>query len=246
MFVNKVIGQRKAAALERRTASINRPPHSDYLRNLAVFALLSFTAVAGYAQSTALPSTPATSPASRGHSHELIQNGDFEQTLSSTNDLPAWTLVTAGNAEGELARESTAPLDEHTPHSLRLTVRSPGNGFGVANSNARGMNVAAGEWYDLSFYARTETNAHFALTVSLESRTDGKVCARATIPEVGGTWKQYVLPLHARQSATNARTVIVMVDPGTIWFDNVSLVPRKEAARATNGAADPGGWASTR
>jgi len=68
-----------------------------------------------------------------------------------------------------------------------------------------------------------------------KARTDARSLRGATIPEVGGPWKKYSLPLHARAANPNARLVITMDEPGDIWFDTVSLFPRKTFKDRSNG-----------
>lgn len=153
----------------------------------------------------------------------LVENGDFE----ATNDLSGWSLAAEGGGQGDVARDSATPSGESNSHSLRLTVKRVGSRCGVVNNGSEGMKFEAGVWYDFNFHARTETNKHFGLVVSLESADGRKVCARATIPEVGGEWKQYTLALHARQSDPKGRLVVAMFETGTIWLDAVSLTPRK-------------------
>jgi hypothetical protein len=197
-------------------------------RWICIVALV-FAVTAG-AQPDSTPAKPSS---------ELIANGNFIEIRAiipganrSTNELPAWSLVRYGNADGDIARDSAAPPKEEGLQSLRLTVRNPSQGCGVANDSVSGFKVAADAWYDLTFSAQTASNAHFGLTVSIESRDGKKVCARATIPEVGGEWKSYTLPLNARLSDSHARLVITMADRGTIWLTKLSLVPRKAAGTA--------------
>ncbi len=194
---------------------------------------------------------------------ELVQNRDFEATTLPegwrvdgtnvatpngwkkaawfTNDLPGWSPVKEGNADGEIALDSTNSLNEKNPHSLRLTVKTPGDRCGVANEGFWGMNIQRDEWYDLTFFARSDRPAGqpgIGLTVSLESPDAKQVCVRATIPEIGrggGSWHRYTLPLHSISTVPNARMVITMDEPGTVWLDCVSLFPRKTFMNRTNG-----------
>jgi len=165
---------------------------------------------------------------------ELIQNGDFEASSPNglTNDYPGWSFIAEGGAAGGISLETDSPLAGRTPHSLRLSVTKHQQRAAVANSGHPGMNIVAGDWYDLTLHARTQTNKHFGLVISLESKDGQKVCARATLPEVGGEWKDYTLALQARESDPKARLVIAMPEPGTIWFDRISLVPRKALHRS--------------
>ena len=188
---------------------------------------------------------------------ELVQNRDLEAAILPegwraegqnvftprgwradrwfTNDLPGWSLVTEGGAQGEITLESGSPLNDRNPHSLRLTVRNPGRRCGVANDGFWGMNFQAGEWYDLAFYARTETNAHLRPVVSLENQGGVTISEPATLPEVSGDWKNYSLAFQARRSDPKGRLVIALPEAGTIWLDVVSLFPRKTFKDRPNG-----------
>ena len=69
----------------------------------------------------------------------------------------------------------------------------------MANSGfLQGMNVQAGQWYDATFYARTEGDVHTGLCFSLESSDGSKTYTRCTIPEVGGQWTKYSVSLQSR------------------------------------------------
>jgi alpha-L-arabinofuranosidase len=188
---------------------------------------------------------------------EMVQNRDFEaNTLEEgwridanraftplgahvdlwfTNNVPGWSYVGEGGADGEMAQETDHPLNDRNPHSLRLTARTLGTRCGIINSGYWGMNVRADAWYDLSFHARTENGQRLALVVSLESEDGKKICARATIPEISGNWRPYGLALHARESDPRAHLVIEMVEPGSMWLDTVSLFPRETFKNRPNG-----------
>jgi arabinan endo-1,5-alpha-L-arabinosidase len=129
-------------------------------------------------------------------------------------------------AEGALQLDSAMPLDDKNPQSLRLTVTRLGRRCGVANPRRGEMNFQSGEWYDVTFHARTEDNKRVGLVFSIESTDGVRVCACTTIPEVGGDWKQYTLSLHARASESKGRVVITPIEPCVIWLNNVSLSPR--------------------
>lgn len=146
-----------------------------------------------------------------------------------TNDVSDWSLVCDDGADGAIALETDSPLNERNPRSLRLTVRKPGKRCGVANDASGAIHVQAGDWYDLKFHARTEkreNNRGYGLTVSLESHDARTVCARTTIPEVGGEWADYTVALAVHHSHPNARLVITMSEAGTIWLAEIVLVRR--------------------
>jgi hypothetical protein len=145
-----------------------------------------------------------------------------------------WKLIAEGGADAELLIDPGAAAPENTnAHPMRLTIRERGSNVGLVETAARQTDLAAGQWYDLVFQAMTQNGKHFALTISLES-DDGIVCARTTLPEVGGSeWKKYAVALHARLPAKKARVVITLAEPGTVWFDDLALVPRKKANATT-------------
>lgn len=160
---------------------------------------------------------------------ELVRNFDFEEagTAEGTGAPPAWSVVVESGSEATIQLDSDDPLGSQGLHSLRLTVTRHSGRVGVANSGFEGVEVQPNEWFDLTFSARSAENKRFGLVVSLESADGRRVCARATIPEVGGAWKSYHLALHSRISDPNCRLVIAMPESGTIWLENVSLLRRK-------------------
>ena len=151
------------------------------------------------------------------------------------NALHGWTLAKQGAAKGSIRQDDRKPLNVYHPHSLRLTAREVRGRLGVVNGGFWGMNIQAGKWYDLSFYARTEGTDRFDLAVSLESGTGQPVYATADVKDVGGPWRQYRCGLHARAFDPAGRLVVAVDRPGTIWFDVVSLFPRDTFKGRPNG-----------
>lgn len=152
-----------------------------------------------------------------------------ETGLAQPNYPASWKTLAEGGAEVELLPDSSPPLPGgQDTNSLRLTVKQTGQRFGIVCTDMGEMNLEPGQWYDLSFNARTDTPKTFALTVSLES-PDGKiVCARTTLPEVGGNeWGHFGVALHVRQPALKCRMVIALADTGTLWLNEISVVLRK-------------------
>lgn len=146
---------------------------------------------------------------------------------AQAGDWSGWKPVAQGGAVVEIAQDTAAPLDDQNTNSLRLTVKNPGRRAGLVSGETDEVDLQAGQWYDLSFYASTAANQHFALTVSLESPDGTMVGARATLPEVGGPWTKFHLALNARQAASHCRMVITMAETGTIRLNVIALVPRK-------------------
>ena len=149
--------------------------------------------------------------------------------------------------------DETQPLNDRNLHSLKLTVTKmgkpeEGNLCGIVNSGYWGMNIQKGEWYDVSFYAHSDGGS-VGLVFSLENN-EGKVCARSTLPEVGSgrrgggfgagaeqasPWRKYSLSLHAYDSDPKCKLIITPIEPVTMWFDVVSMFPRKTFKNRPNG-----------
>jgi alpha-L-arabinofuranosidase len=146
-----------------------------------------------------------------------------------------WSLLAVGGTIGSISLDDAQPLNERNPHSLCLFVRKMGAAAGVANEGFWGMGFVAQQWYDLSFYARTEGDERFDLTVSLESAGGAKVYTTTVVRSVGGPWQRYTCRLRAGQTDPRGRLAIRLSHAGTIWFDVVSLFPGETFKGRPNG-----------
>ncbi len=156
---------------------------------------------------------------------ELVRNRSFEDPGSGAP--PHWTVVNNGNATVEVAIDSAQPASPKNPHSLRVSIASPGGaGGGVANDGYWGMSLEKGAKYELSLLARAEAGFTGPLTASLES-TSGVVYARQRIPSLSANWKRYKLSLKSSATDPKARLVLRATRPGTFWLDMVSLFPKR-------------------
>jgi len=151
------------------------------------------------------------------------------------NELWGWKLLAEGRARGAIKLVSDSPLNERNPHSMRLAVRAAGKRIGVVNGGCFGMHFQKGKWYDLAFFARTEGEARFDLTATLESASGRESYGRAMVKDVGGAWKQYRCTIQATGSDANGRLALTIKSPGSIWFDMVSLFPRETFRSRPNG-----------
>jgi hypothetical protein len=160
----------------------------------------------------------------------------------------SWKILTEGRAVAFLAPPVEEldgsnhlvmmfALDTNAPagqgagaKSLKLEVKQTGEYIGIVCADMGKMKLAAGQWYDFSFNARTAPPKTFALVVSLESLDGKEVLARTTLPEVGGDqWGHFSVALHVRQPAMNCRLVIALADTGTLWLNDLSIVLRDAA-----------------
>jgi alpha-L-arabinofuranosidase len=184
---------------------------------------------------------------------ELIQNRSFEHKES----LYAWGTVSR-EGDGSVSIETTDPLNSSNPHYLRLTVRTPGKGFGVANYGFGGIAVKAGENYLFSVRARVAGNYDGALRAVIEDETgrplgeckiaisaDGGAQASGMgVPPVDsvpseqrrlGQWRKYEGTLKSSGTALHARLVVLATASGQIDLDVVSLFPENTWKQRRNG-----------
>jgi alpha-L-arabinofuranosidase len=85
--------------------------------------------------------------------------------------------------------------------------------------------IRQGVEYRGSIWVRTSTFKG-DLRVALEAdRSAGPVYDEATIADVAGDWKQYAFRLTSAVSDPLARFVILLAGQGTVWIDQVSLLP---------------------
>jgi hypothetical protein len=151
----------------------------------------------------------------------LIQNATFE-----TAGLTGWSGVNS-NGSLEIALDSTNTTNNQ--HCVRLTVHQPDSANGLVYGSTNSFSIQADSWYDLKFRAKAaarENGRGFALTVSLESITGDRLCARTTLPEVTGEWSAHVVALRTHHAAATGRLVITLTEPGTVWLDDLQLTVR--------------------
>lgn len=140
-------------------------------------------------------------------------------------DLQFWSLIQEGGATARMQLETAAPLHRSNPHSMRFEVLrgTPGRA-GVANGGYWGIPLRKGAAYRLSLYARKDAQASGRITATLESAT-GHPYASLQIAGISNEWQQFHGTLTAGADDPQARIVLSTTDPGTIWFESVSLFP---------------------
>ena len=180
---------------------------------------------------------------------EMVQNRSFEDNPH----LIAWTPLTNSNAEVTFALDRTLPLNSNNPTSLKIQITKTGGGrLGIFNQGFKGivapgkapdlskkwrvqfaaaqckpdngLAVQAGKKYLFSLYARQQDFSG-RLAISLEMQS-GEVLARKSIEGLGKDWKRFRQVLAPDKTDKNARLVIAVDKPGTLWLDMVSLFPR--------------------
>lgn len=153
---------------------------------------------------------------------ELVRNG----SLADAADRPAgWSLVSEDGASGRMALDAATPLNDQTPHSLRLEVDKAGPGrVGVANGGFWGINVEQAKTYSLSLWARCSEGFTGPLTAALEHPAGPKY-AEAALGALTPRWQRLQVTLTSGATDPAARLVISTPSPGTVWLAAVSLFP---------------------
>ena len=162
---------------------------------------------------------------------EMVRNRSFKP--SANPDY--WTLVTGGTAVGRMAVDFSQPLNTNKPCSLNLTLVSGVGSVGAANSGFWGMSLLAGATYNLNFYARGPSGFAGPVVVELQNASGSTVYAQASFGGLTSQWQQFAASLVSSATDTNARMVLSLTRPGTVWLDEVSLFPEATFNHRTNG-----------
>jgi len=90
--------------------------------------------------------------------------------------------------------------------------------------------IRAGLEYDGYIWLRT-TDYNGPITIALEADSDhGQVYASANVNPVSGDWRKYQFSLKPARTDPLARFAILFPGKGTVWLDQVSLLPGDAAA----------------
>ncbi|MBI1387181.1 MAG: alpha-N-arabinofuranosidase [bacterium] len=178
---------------------------------------------------------------------ELIQNRSFEYSPTEQPDwhpLKFWELQKYGGGDGTVTVAEMRPICENNPQYVLLTVLSPGDGVGIANSGYDGIPLKAGESYEASFWAyqafmgrmwgRGDNSKPMPVTVRLESK-NGEIVAEASMQVQGREWRRVSTTLRPARTVDDARLVLLAHETGGIALDMISLFPEKTFHNHPNG-----------
>lgn len=164
---------------------------------------------------------------------ELIRNRSFEEPANAIGLSRHWEREPDDRNDDPAARFAWDDKVAYPPaeiraheapeHSLRIDIR-------YRDEWRRGVNqgripIQAGVEYRGYLWVKTKDFDGY-LTVALEQdRTGSERYASADIANVGGEWKQYKFALRPTKSDPLAKFVVLFTGRGTIWMDQVSLLP---------------------
>jgi alpha-N-arabinofuranosidase len=151
----------------------------------------------------------------------LIQNRVFQ---NDPNEPINWSVVQDNGGVGSIALDKTQPVaGTALTTSLRIDI-TQGPRVGAANDGYWGIPVRPNTTYNASFYAKG-SGVSGPLTVGIESVDGGMVYAEAQVSAITAGWAQYSVTLTTSSVAVtdDARFVISVGSPGTLWLNQVSL-----------------------
>lgn len=134
-----------------------------------------------------------------------------------------WFPVENGTAKGRFDWSSENPYN--TNRSQKMTFLSGHGRFGMSNSGLRnwGLTVKEGYRYTGRLYLRGDAKA--SPIVALQSRDGSRTYAEQRLHGVGKEWRRFDIDLLSNASDTTARFVILLDAPGSVWVDQVTLLP---------------------
>lgn len=160
---------------------------------------------------------------------ELIQNRSFEHA----EHFYAYGKVARGGAV-DLSIETSDALNAKNPHYLRLVVREPGKGAGVANYGYGGIALKAGENYFFSLHARASEQYPGAIRAVLEDET-GRPLGECQLAGLTPAWQRLEGAIKCTVTAAHARLVVLATAAGRVDLDMISLFPEHTFKGRRNG-----------
>jgi alpha-L-arabinofuranosidase len=169
----------------------------------------------------------------RGLDAEMIRNRGFEEPPNAIGLSRYWERYPDDRNDdygmsftwddAEAYRGAARPEAPADARSVRVQLR-PGviQRHGLYQSR---LPVKGGLEYRGSIWMKSDSFAG-AVTLSLEADvTGGHISDQAEITDVGGEWTRYPFTLRPATSDPLARFAILFTGRGTVWVDQVSLVP---------------------
>ncbi len=157
---------------------------------------------------------------------ELVQNRAF---LDNAETPVHWSVVQGPGAAATIALDRAAPLNDILTNSLRLdaSAASESARAGIANDGYWGIPVKPHTKYRASFYARAAADFKGPIRVAIESDDGATTFAEAKVSGLGPGWQLHTVTLKTGgvTPTAKARLVLSINQPGTVWFNLVSLFP---------------------
>lgn len=162
---------------------------------------------------------------------ELVSNRGFEAGGPNTpSNIDPWSIL--GNESSLVVSTDRSSCFDRNKVALRMEVlcdsagvnSCPVDGVGIYNPGFWGMNIEQGKTYKVVFFVRSLGSID--LSVSLMGSNGLQTLAMTNIVASSVlNWTRMEVQLQARTSDSNSRLQLTTKKKGTIWFDQVSVMP---------------------
>jgi len=149
---------------------------------------------------------------------ELVKNRGFE----FPEPLMGWMKINPSLSKGEIAVRTDMPFNDANPHYVRIQSEADAP-LGLSNEGFRGMGVRRGEAYNFSAEVRGVAGTP-KLSVRLYGG-DGTLLDSVDLQVFPRSWKKCSAVLHPSDTDPKARLSVLVLGPGTLDVDFVSLFP---------------------
>ena len=134
-----------------------------------------------------------------------------------------WNPVEQGTVKGEFKWSSDNPYN--TNRCQMMSFKSGKGRFGLSNSGLRdwGLTVRKDWKYKGRIYLRGNYKGN--IIVALQSQNGDKNYAEQHLSSIGKEWKRFDFELTSSAYDSTARFAVMMDNPGTVFVDQVILLP---------------------
>lgn len=158
---------------------------------------------------------------------ELIRNRAF---LDSEKEATHWSLALGSGAAAKMALDESNPINAALTRCLRLeiTTASRTAPAGVANTGYWGIPINPNTRYKATFFAKATNGLTGPIFLLLQSADGKQLYGQASVAKLTDTWTQYTVTLTTRKGiplTTDAKLVLSVEQPGTLYLGMVSLFP---------------------
>lgn len=155
---------------------------------------------------------------------ELIKNRSFEFPQPFTGWVPF----------GDVKILNENPCFERNPHYVRITESGQLSRAGLDNEGFKGIGLKQEEEYRFSVYARTLGEKPMKISVELvNSNGENRLVKEVTI--TGKDWNKSTVILKSPFTDAHSRLRMVLLTPGSIDVDHISLFPVRTWKGRENG-----------
>lgn len=155
---------------------------------------------------------------------ELIKNRSFEFPQPFTGWVPF----------GDVKILNENPCFERNPHYARITENGQLSRAGLDNEGFKGIGLKQEEEYRFSVYARTLEEKPMKISVELvNSNGENRLVKEVTI--TGKDWNKSTVILKSPFTDAHSRLRMVLLTPGSVDVDHISLFPVRTWKGRENG-----------